>query len=187
MKISFILLVFLLEVSKGNDDARENAIVGLSLGPSLGEMIQPEERFALKQSQCLQDFSSLFNTTDHLTGLSLGALALDASGKVGSGIHRGNTYALGDYDGCLDVGERHEGTVKYCIVPVSLVTKSVEHSLIMQFQVGMCVPLSCNKEMKIYWRKLLKWLRGTIYMLKPANQCAYQVAMLCTAVVQEHY
>ena len=146
MKISFILLVFLLEVSSRNDDARENAIVGLSLGHLHGETIPPAERFALKQGQCLHDFSSLFNTTDHQTGLSLGALALDASGKVGSGIHRGNTYALGDYDGCLDVGERHEGTVKYCIVPVSLMTKSVERSAIMQFQVGMCVPLSCNEE-----------------------------------------
>ena len=177
MKISFIMIAFLLEVSRGNDDARENAIVGLSLGPSLGETIQPEERFALKQSQCLQDFSSLFNTTDHLTGLSLGALALDASGKVGSGIHRGNTYALGDYDGCLDVGERHEGTVKYCIVHVSLVTKSVEHSPIMQFQVGMCVPLSCNKEKQ--YEDLLEetlWHYIHVEASKPVCKSSHSVA-----------
>ena len=59
MKISFILIVFLLEVSRENDDAREN---GISLGHLHGEMIPPAERFALKQGQCPQDFPSLFNT-----------------------------------------------------------------------------------------------------------------------------
>ena len=187
MKISFIMIALLLEVSRGNDDAHENAIVGLSLGHSLGETIPPEERFALKQSQCLQDFSSLFNTTDHQTGLSLGALALDASGKVGSGIHRGNTYALGDYDGCLDVGERHEGTVKYCIVPISLVTKSVERSPIMQFQVGMCVPLSCNKE-KEYEDlleetfKMASWHYIHVEASKPVCKSSHSVAYSSGAI-----
>ena len=109
------------------------------LGLTSVERLSPK----IQSKKCLQDFHSLFNITDPRTGLSLGALALDASGKIGSGIYRGNTYALGDYDGCLDMGE-YLDLVHYCVVPVTLVPKSAERMSVTQFLVGMCVPPSCS-------------------------------------------
>ena len=85
-----------------------------------------------KSSQCLRDFSSLFDVTDVQTGLSIGLLALDASGKD---IHRGNTHSLGDYDKCLALSD----IVHYCIVSMSLVTESSDY-----FKFGMCIPPTCN-------------------------------------------
>ena len=93
-----------------------------------------------KSSQCSKDFSSLFNTTDPRgTGFNLGELAFDVSGKPGTGLLSDDThYALGDYDGCLDIGDM----VKYCIAPVSM-TYSARH--IIELKIAMCVPPSCTK------------------------------------------
>ena len=142
-----LLIGILLGVARASTatdgDVSERAIVGLRRGHFYRVLVPHAEGSSSKRSQCLRDFSSLFNTTDPVTGLSLGALALDASGKVGSGIHKGNTYALGDYDGCLDVGE---GVAQYCIVPVALVTQSVERTSVMHFRMGMCIPPSCSSD-----------------------------------------
>ena len=94
-------------------------------------------------SACLNDFSTLFQTQGK-DGVSLGFRAVDALGKPGSGILDGNTYMYGSLDECLDIGRR----VKYWLAPVALVeivpTKPF-YKVVLTFDVGMCVPRSCNK------------------------------------------
>ena len=57
--------------------AREMA----SLAVGLGQVLSQELRDDANESQCLEDFDLLFNTTDPFWNVSQGALALDAFGK----------------------------------------------------------------------------------------------------------
>ena len=94
-------------------------------------------------SSCLDDFSKLFQTMGK-DGVSLGFRAVDALGKPGSGILDGNTYMYGSLDECLDIRHR----VKYWLAPVKLVEIVPTHShykVLITFEMGMCVPQTCNE------------------------------------------
>ena len=92
-------------------------------------------------SACLDDFSKLFLTLGK-DGVSLGFRAVDALGKPGSDILDGNIYMYGSLDECLDIGRR----VKYWLAPVALVEiEPPKPKPLVAFEMGMCVPESCNK------------------------------------------
>ena len=114
------------------------------------------------ESQCLDDFTTLFNTSgDNSLGLSLGDQAVDALGKPGSDILGGNMYMYGSYDECLDIGK---DLVQYCAVPLYIVhTFAPSVPLIpTPFLMGICVPRSCN-------------MSDLEYFVTEANQYLYLV------------
>ena len=96
--------------------------------------------------QCVLDFVQLFQmyTSTGPYNHSLGAQAIDAFGKPGSGVLQGNMYAYGSFDECFAIGE---DKVQYLIAPVTVVkvignfTKFIP---LFTFDMGMCIPQSCD-------------------------------------------
>ena len=92
------------------DVAREIVSFSEGLRRALSQGLKDNE------SQCFEDFESLFNTTDPFWNVSQGELALDAFGKPGPNIVYGNVHLVGSFDECLDIGE---GLTKYCVISLS--------------------------------------------------------------------
>ena len=124
------------------------------------------------ESQCLDDFTTLFDTPGHNSlGLSLGDQAVDALGKPGSDILGGNMYMYGSYDECFDIGE---DLVQYCAVPLYIVYTSAPAVRLTPtpFLMGICVPRSCNvSDLKYFVTEANQYLYlvEKIYSIRPAH------------------
>ena len=125
-------------------------------GKAAAEEPEPEDGAGVQapqyESQCTRDFAQLFQTyPGGSSNVSLGFQAIDALGKPGSGVLQGNIYAFGSFDECFAIGE---DKVQYFIAPVTLVrviglfTKFIP---IFTFDMGMCVPQSCNDTDLVYF------------------------------------
>ena len=120
---------------------------------------QESPPYTAYESQCLDDFTALFDTPGHNSlGLSLGDQAVDALGKPGSDILGGNMYMYGSYDECLDIGE---DLVQYCAVPLYIVHTFAPSVLLFKTPIlmGICVPRSCNvSDLKYFVAEANKYL-----------------------------
>ena len=90
------------------------------------------------ESQCLEDFRTLFSIKSETVNVSKGTQAIDALGKPGSNILFGNLQMLGSFDECFDIGE---DLIQYWVVPFNLV---VPPKTVLPLHMGMCLPRSCN-------------------------------------------
>ena len=98
-------------------------------------------------SQCLLDFSALFNTPGkNYFKAPKGLEAVDALGKPGSNILHGNFQMWGAFDECLSIGE---GLIQYWLVPINIhlqLSPTVQPILLTPLPIrwGVCVPRSCD-------------------------------------------
>ena len=99
-------------------------------------------------SQCLLDFSALFNMPgENYFKAPKGLEAVDALGKPGSNILYGNTQMWGAFDECLSIGE---GLIQYWLVPINIIyvqqSPTAQPVPIWPLPItwGLCVPRSCD-------------------------------------------
>ena len=113
---------------------------------------------------CTQEFSKLLNSS---SGLKL----IDSMGKPGSDILNGNVYWVGSFDECFEVGE---DVVKYCLLPAALL-----EPLQIGFEIGICVPQSCNgRDIDHYVEEINSFIWTTFK--KPYFLYANGSSTLCT-------
>ena len=95
-------------------------------------------------SRCLTDFETLLSIPGHnVFNASKGVEAIDAFGKPGSDLLFGNVQLLGAFDECLNIGGDY---VEYWAVPLNLSYVFSPIPPLVQLNLGMCVPNSCDKE-----------------------------------------
>ncbi len=92
------------------------------------------------RGECLEGVAKLFNITDS-AGISDGARALDAFGKLGAGYLDGNIYAFGSYDECFSI----TGT-QFCLLHLILLDRETEVTFASNIFYGMCLPSECNAD-----------------------------------------